>query len=67
MTQDELIDLAKQANGEPAWSGGVDWTWQELETFYKLAAAKERKACAKACAELGEWSCVHAIESRGEA
>ena len=43
MTQDELIDLAKQANGEPAWSGGVDWTWQELEAFTKLVEDKVRQ------------------------
>ena len=31
-----IIELAKQANGEPAWPGGVDWTWDELKTFAKL-------------------------------
>lgn len=43
------IELAKQANGEPAWSGGVDWHWHELQKFAALVAAHERDACAKLC------------------
>jgi len=81
MTQDELIDLAKQANGEPAWSGGVDWTWQELEVFAKLVAAKEREAIkALAQKELlntnalmsmppqssAAWNILNAIQARGQ-
>ena len=42
-----IIELAKQANGEPAWSGGVDWTWEELAKFAELVAAQEREKCAK--------------------
>jgi hypothetical protein len=53
MTQDEIIKLAEQANGEAAWSGGVDWTWDELEAFAKLAAEHEREACAKIA---DEWA-----------
>ena len=41
-----IIELAKQANGEPAWNGGVDWTWEELEAFAALVAAHEREECA---------------------
>jgi len=44
-----IIELAKQANGEPAWNGGVDWTWEELEAFAALVAAHERAECAKIC------------------
>ena len=33
------IELAKQANGEPARPGGVDWSWGELEAFAKLVVA----------------------------
>ena len=44
-----IIELAKQANGEPAWSGGVEWHWDKLEAFAKLVAAQEREACAKLC------------------
>lgn len=47
-----IIELAKQANGEPAWNGGVDWTWDELETFAKLVAAHEREAIMKSIEEL---------------
>jgi hypothetical protein len=44
MTQDEIIEMAKQAGlgflDEP------NWMYQdELETFAKLVAAKEREAC----------------------
>jgi len=41
-----IIELAKQANGEPARPGGVDWSWGELEAFAALVAAQEREACA---------------------
>ena len=40
-----IIELAQEANGEPAWNGGVDWTWDELEAFAALVAAHEREAC----------------------
>ena len=63
MTQDEIIEMVKIAEDKVIANPNLDW---KIE-FAKLVAAKERKACAKACAELGEWSCVHAIESRGEA
>ena len=43
------IELAKQANGEPAWSGGIEWHWDELQKFAALVAAQEREACAKIC------------------
>jgi len=53
MTQDEIIELARQA-----WSdSGESWVaygWFEdrakaLEAFAKLVAEKEREACAKVC------------------
>jgi len=50
-----IKELAEQANGEPAWPGGVDWTWDELERFAELIAAHEREACAKLCEE-AHWS-----------
>jgi hypothetical protein len=44
-----IIELAQEANGEPAWNGGVDWTWDELGAFAALveaaARADEREAC----------------------
>jgi len=42
-----IKELAEQANGEPAWPGGVAWTWDELKTFAKLVAAHEREECVK--------------------
>jgi len=44
-----IKELAEQANGEPAWPGGVAWTWDELKTFAALVAAHEREECAQIC------------------
>ena len=70
-----IIELAKEANGEPAWPGGVDWTWDELKTFAKLVAAHEREECAKICDHMDSISdyytlrveliCAQAIRARG--
>ena len=46
MTQEEIIELAKQCGiviGYPKY--------QDIETFAKLVAEKEREACAKVCEE----------------
>ena len=75
------IELAKQANGEPAWSGGVEWHWDELQKFADLveaaARADEREECAKLCDAMDSTSdyygprveliCAEAIRARGEA
>jgi len=49
MTQDEIIELARQV-------GLVDWESSayrnELQAFAKLVAAKEREACANICQDL---------------
>lgn len=73
MTHDEIIEMAEQAgmtqDGNMWFSNGkedMDVEHKHLVAFAKLVAAKERKACAKVCAELGEWACVHDIEARGE-
>jgi hypothetical protein len=75
MTQDEIIEMAREAGcGHEA----VDLHWvcpENLEAFAKLVAAKEREACAKECEHtalrLGsEWMaqhCAEAIRARGEA
>lgn len=39
---------------------------RELHESREAAVRAEREACAKVCAELGEWACVHDIEARGE-
>jgi hypothetical protein len=75
MTQDEIIELTKQA-------GGFSPTPEFLEAFAKLVAAKEREACAILCDDLYHfWTstskddlnppnaldCKRAIRARGEA
>lgn len=54
MTQDELIEMAKQAG----WNDdllGVSFVLPMLETFAKLVAAHEREACAKVIEQYPEW------------
>jgi hypothetical protein len=46
MTQDEIIEMARQAGFDVAFD---EWHW--LESFAKLVTAKEREACAKICDE----------------
>jgi len=75
MTQDEIIEMARQAGLPIAWISetGV-LKWSDLEAFAKLVAAKERKACLKIC-EAQAWTnywegadvCADAIRARGEA
>jgi hypothetical protein len=75
MTKDDIIRMAREANGEPAWDGGVDWYWDEVERFANLVAAAEREACAKVCenlviehpgrADLTAKQCAFAIRERG--
>jgi hypothetical protein len=43
MTRDDIIRMAKEAAGEPAWDDGVDWVWGEVERFAALVAAAERE------------------------
>ncbi len=52
MNRDDIIRMAREACGDPAWDGGVDWVWGEVERFANLVAAAEREACAKVCDEL---------------
>jgi hypothetical protein len=46
MTQDEIIEMARQAG---LWPAVTDTFAKELEAFAKLVAAKEREACALIC------------------
>lgn len=53
MTQDEIIQMAKEAlTQEPRedWNSNA-WVFADetLKAFAKLVAAKEREACAKVC------------------
>jgi hypothetical protein len=68
MTQDEIIEMAKQA--------GMDYlqylspeAFEKVVVFSKLVAQHEREACAKVCDEflpLGN-KCAYAIRARGQA
>ena len=65
MTQDEIIEMTRQA-------GGFDATPEFLERFAKLVAAKEREACAKVCDDDingfdGAFYLANKIRARGEA
>jgi len=76
MTQDEIIEMARQA-GLAIWDESIQkntfaYAMPELlETFAKLVAAKEREACAKVCEDYGTHNitinCAAAIRARGEA
>lgn len=82
MTQDEIIELARQAGffvkDKEAYSPSVQEDYEltpYLEAFAKLVAAKEREACAKLCDELSDkhtWEgcyadeCATAIRARGD-
>ena len=52
MKREDIIRMAQEACGDPAWDGGVDWGWGEVERFANLVAAAEREACAKVLDEM---------------
>ena len=57
MTQDEIIEMAKQAGGMFSELPMMDaWVFDDknLEAFAKLVAQHEREACAKLCEELSQ-------------
>jgi hypothetical protein len=67
MTQDEIIEMTRQA-------GGFDATPKFLEAFAKLVAQHEREACAKVCdafqardVGMQPAECAGAIRARGQA
>ena len=72
MKQDEIIEMARQAGFmlvTDSQQGQSDWYecfTEEIETFAKLVAAKEREACALlAATPVG--TIAKAIRARGEA
>jgi hypothetical protein len=79
MTQDEIIEMAKQAGMEIFKSGYRYMDDFDIYMFAKLVAAKEREACAKVVEENANrcgvdtiaWillaSNAQAIRARGEA
>ena len=80
MTQDEIIEMAKQAgldidSWEPLTGFGVyECTHEELERFATLVASAEREACVKAIEEQIAWdlddpesTAIKVIRARGQA
>jgi len=69
MTQDEIIEMAKQVEFEVGFKWCVNFI--ELEAFAKLVAAKEREECAKVCSDKQYVYPYHdlatLIRARGEA
>jgi len=75
MTQDEIIEMVREAGGSDV--GGPGWTtWvgtqstEFLERFAKLVAAKEREACAKVADGWPDYDVqglAEAIRARGQA
>ena len=65
MTQDEIIEMAKEAG---LWPAVTDVFSKELESFAQLVAAHEREACAKVCEDdfgNGALNLAAAIRARG--
>jgi len=74
MTQDEIIEMARQAGLVDADFEPSQWCIHEYVTFAKLVAAKEREACAKIVEDSPSYDwhkfaceAAYAIRARGEA
>ena len=77
MTQDEIIEMAKQAQMPFYWRTGEITYLDKLEAFAKLVAQHEREACAKMCDEFPDVGYIdkkltsdyhaHLIRQRGQA
>ena len=73
MTQDEIIEMAKQAGFSSAVGKHIALD-DDLERFAKLVAQHEREACAKVCEQTNDGTpynlaeeCAAAIRARGQA
>ena len=68
MTQDEIIEMAKQSG--IGWGANIGGMTEFLEAFAKLVAAKEREECAKIAEQrnnMSRWqSIAAAIRARGQ-
>jgi hypothetical protein len=69
MTQDEIIEMARQADLGFLFNEG--WLMHdEMERFAKLVAQHEREACAKVCNDHCGWTprmIGETIRARGQA
>ena len=61
MTQDEIIEMARQVYGTDKWNVGQ---LKRLEAFAKLVAAKEREACIEVTDS--RCQCAWGIMARGK-
>jgi len=52
MTQDEIIEMARQTKMPFYWRTGEITYLDKLEAFAKLVAQHEREACIKACEQV---------------
>jgi hypothetical protein len=74
MTQDEIIEMARQARLMSEYDETSPWVedheiTEYVVAFAKLVAAKEREACAKVVESFGKYESdvTEAIRARGEA
>jgi hypothetical protein len=73
VTQDEIIEMYLQVSKELC--NDTEWCWagvgEPLQMFAKLAAAKEREACAKLVGEFAQnysaYELATIIRARGQA
>jgi hypothetical protein len=71
MTQDEIIEMARQAKLPHYWETGDIVCLDAVKAFAKLVAEREREACAKLCEERWKDSpwlieAAAAIRARGD-
>lgn len=80
MTQDEIIEMAKQSGAFMVNIGYWAFGEEDIERFANLVAQHEREACAKMCEEMRTYvgrnnavtqssaqDCASAIRARGQA
>ena len=71
MTQDEIIEMAKQTQMPFYWRTGEITYLDKLQAFAKLVAQHEREACANVAEQVGQHKNQHgiaaAIRARGQA
>jgi len=64
MTQDEIIEMARQAGVRDDEHIFEFSQYKYLERFAKLVAQHEREACAKVCESWQEWGADGALLSK---
>jgi len=71
MTQDEIIEMARQAGFNEQFAD-VEYDWLRFEAFAKLAVAKEREAIIQIIKAMPfsnwfQFDVIEAIRARGQA